>query len=101
MVKRSRKLVIDNEAKAQLRRAYQYINKDSVQNAEKVKSKILASLKTLIKNPEKYPPDKYKINNDGTFRTFDLYKYRITYHISDEQITVIRIRHTKMNPLEY
>ena len=101
MVKRSRKLLIDNEAKAQLRQAYHYINKDSVQNAEKVKSKILASLKALINNPEKHPPDKYKTNNDGTFRAFELYKYRITYHVSVEQITVIRIQHTKMNPLEY
>ena len=101
MVKRSRKLVIDNEAKAQLRQAYRYINKNSVQNAEKVKSKILASIKALIKNPEKHPPDKYKTSNDGTFRAYELYKYRITYHISDEQITVLRIRHTKMNPLEY
>ena len=101
MVKGSRKLIIDNVAKAQLRQAYQYINKDSVQNAEKVKIKILASLKVLIKDPERHPPDKYKLNNDGTFRAYELYKYRITYHISDEQITVIRIRRTKMNPLEY
>jgi len=46
MVKKSRKVIIDNEAKVQLRQAYNYINKGSLQNAEKVKSKILASIKT-------------------------------------------------------
>lgn len=26
------------------------------------------------------------------------YKYRVSYHVSQEQITVIMIRHTKMEP---
>ncbi len=96
-----RKVIIDNEAKAQLRQAYQFITRESLQNAEEIKGKILASIKELIKNPEKHPADKYRKNNDKAFRAYELYKYRITYYISDEQITVIRIRHTKMNPLEY
>ena len=101
MVMRRLNVVIDNEAKLQLRLAYNYIRKDSFQNAEKVKADILASIKDLIKNPELHPPDKYRINNDGSFRAYELHKYRITYHVSDIQITVIRIRHTKMNPFSY
>jgi plasmid stabilization system protein ParE len=101
MVRKSRTVIIDNAAKLQLRFAYEYILKDSPQNAEKFRSKILTSIKELIENPEKYPPDKYKINNDGSFRAYEIYKYRITYQVSEDQILVIRIRHTKMNPLEY
>ena len=72
-----------------------------MQNAEKVKAKILASIKELVKNPERHGPDKYRLNNNGSFRAYEIYKYRITYHVSGDEIHVIRIRHTKMNPLEY
>ncbi|HRE50824.1 MAG TPA: type II toxin-antitoxin system RelE/ParE family toxin [Flavitalea sp.] len=101
MVERALKVIIDNEAKAQLRQAYNYISKESPQNAQKVKTKILSSIKELISNPKKHAADKYRLNNDGSFRAYELYKYRITYHVSDQQIRVIRVRHTKMNPLEY
>lgn len=101
MVKKHLKIIIANEAKKQLREAFSYISKDSEQNAVKVNVAILNSIKDLIFFPEKYPPDKYKLNNDGKFRAYELYKYRISYHISDEQITIIRVRHVRMNPLQY
>lgn len=101
MVKNKLKIIIDNEAKHALREAYNYIKKDSLQNAEKVKSKMLASINELIKNPEKYAPDKYRFDNDISYRAYEIYKYRITYHVSSEEVRIVRIRHTKMNPLEY
>ena len=101
MVNKKLKVVFDNESKKSLREALQYIQKDSEQNAEKVKSKILTSIKELITNPKRYNTDKYKLNNDGSYRAYEIYKYRITYHVSDDEIRIIRIRHTKMNPLEY
>lgn len=72
MVTKRRSVIIDNEAKFQLHLAYNYIREDSFQNAEKFRNKILASIKELIKNPEKYPPDKYRINNDGSYRAYEL-----------------------------
>lgn len=95
------KIVIDNEAKKSLQEAYKYIRKDSLQNAENVRTKILASIKGLVKNPERHGPDKYRLANDGSYRAYEMFKYRITYHVSAEEIRVIRIRHIKMNPLEY
>lgn len=101
MVGEKRKVVIDKEAKKSLRDAYNYIRKESVQNAEKVKGMILESIKELIKNPEIHNPDKYWNGNEGSYRAYEIYKYRITYHISPAEIRVIRIRHSKMNPLKY
>ena len=98
MVKNKPKIVIENLAKAQLKEAYTYIKLDSPKSAEKVKSKILASIKELAVHPEKYPKDKYRLSNDGSYRAFEIYKYRIIYHVSPEQITIIMIRHTKMEP---
>ncbi len=62
------KLAVDNAAKASLREAYRYIKDASPQNAEKIRNKILSSLKELL---------------------------------SPSEIRVLRVRHTKMNPLEY
>ncbi|ANH82055.1 hypothetical protein A8C56_14710 [Niabella ginsenosidivorans] len=81
MVKPRLKIVIDNEAKQYLREAYNYIRKDSLQNAENVKAGILTSIKSLPKNPQRHAPDKYRLNNDGAYRAYELYKYRITYYI--------------------
>ena len=47
MVKRKPKIVVENLAKAQLKEAYAYIKLDSPKNAEKVKARILASIKEL------------------------------------------------------
>ena len=98
MVKKPLTVVWDNEAKAQLRKAYNYIKKDSLQSAEKVKKEIAQIAKDLIKNPQFYPPDKYRHNNDGSFRAYELHHYRIAYHVGKEQITILRVRHTKMEP---
>ncbi len=80
---------------------YKYISNDSLQNAEKIISAILSSSQRLAKSPETHPPDIYKLNNDGKFRAYELYHYRISYYVNEKEITIIRIRHTKMNPKEY
>lgn len=52
MVSKSRRVIIDNEAKSQLHLAYNYIREASFQNAEKLRNKILTSIKGLIKIPK-------------------------------------------------
>lgn len=101
MVSKRLKLVIDNSAKKSLLEAYYHIKNDSFQNAEKVKAKILSSIKELIDNPLRHGPDKYRVKNDGSYRAYEIHNYRITYQVSADEIHVIRIRHTKMNPLAY
>ena len=101
MVKKKLEVVIDNAAKRQLQEAYHYIKEDSVKSAEKVRSKILASIKEPARRPKHHPADKYRSNRNSAYRAYELYKYRITYHVSETQVTVIRIRHTRMNPLQY
>jgi plasmid stabilization system protein ParE len=69
--------------------------------AEKVKRGILLKIDSLLKHPEKFNPDKYKLNNDGSFRVFELYHYRVSYRFIATEIKIIRLRHAKMNPLKY
>ncbi len=88
-------------AKTQLRRAYDYIIKDSVQNGQLVRDKIIELTIDLPKHPEKYPPDKFKQDNDGSYRAFEIYRYRVSYRILNNQILILRLRHTSMSPLLY
>lgn len=81
----------------QLEKAYNYILADSFQNAEKLKNDILLSTRKLSANPEMYPLDK----NDGSFRAYELHHYRISYRILQNEIVIVRIRHTSMKPKKY
>ncbi len=88
-------------AQNQLAKAYQYILSYSYQNAEGVKKDILESTRNLAVNPEMHPPDKYKKNNDGSFRAYELHHYRITYRLTEKEIIIVRVRHTNMKPKVY
>ncbi len=85
----------------QLNDIVKYIEEDSLLAAEKVKREILLKIESLIKHPEKYNPDKYKLNNDGCFKAFEINHYRISYRFIRSEIRILRLRHTKMNPLKY
>ena len=89
------------KAVRQLANAIKYIEEVSLVNAEKFEKEILKKLAELLLQPERYQPDKFKINNDGSFRAFEIYGYRISYRYTSNQIRIIRIRHTKMNPQNY
>jgi len=91
----------NKKAIIQLDEAIEYIEKDSSVNAVKVRKEILLKIDSLLKHPEQYGPDKYKTKNDGSFRAFELHHYRISYRYIAPEIRIIRIRHTKMNPLGY
>ena len=89
------------QARLQLKKAYEYIKNDSVQNAEKVRTDILASTNKLSVHPEIYSLDKYRLANDGSHRAYELHRYRISYQISNTRILIVRLRHTKMQPKFY
>lgn len=59
-------IIIDAEAKILFIKPIGNIKKDSLQNAEKVRNKILVAIKEMAKNPERHGPDKYRIGNDGS-----------------------------------
>jgi len=89
------------KAMKQLSKAYDYIFKDSPQNVEKVKREILESTGKLSSHAEIHPQDKYRQNNDGSFRAYELHRYRIAYRVTIKEIIIVRFRHTKMEPKQY
>lgn len=85
----------------QFEEAIIFIAKDSVQNALKVEMDILSKIKSLSRNPEIYSLDKFKTDNDGNYRAFELHKYRVSYKITSRIILIVRIRHTSRLPKLY
>ena len=82
-------------AKKDFEKAIKYIAKRNPLNAIKVKDNILFHVFLLLENPTKNIPDNLRIENDGSFRFFCLYEYRISYKIKGEDILIVRFRHMK------
>jgi plasmid stabilization system protein ParE len=97
----SKKIIWSATALKQFKTAINYIAEDSVQNAEKVRIEILKKIEKLSLHPEFYPSDKYKINNDNSYRAFELYHYRIAYRITKKEIRIFRVRHTGREPRQH
>jgi len=91
----------NNSALKQLKKACDYIMQDSLQNALKVNNDIFKVTDFLAAHPGKYPLDKYKRDNDGSYRAFTLHRLRVSYRIYETKVIILRLRHTSMEPLEY
>lgn len=96
-----RKVSWDRQAAMYFSRAIGYIRKKSPQNADKVKQEILKKIRELSVSPEIHPADKYKQNNDGSYRCFELHRYRISYLVKEQEIIIARVRHTGQEPQQY
>jgi plasmid stabilization system protein ParE len=81
--------------------AITYIRANSPQNAEKIKVDLLEQIEKLTEHPEIFALDKYKLNNDGHYRAFEKFKFRISYYVAPNEIRILRIRHTKRKPLSF
>lgn len=88
-------------ARKQLKHIYKYIEKESLQNAKNVIIEIIDATEKLDKNPERFALDKYKNKNDGSYRYFEIYKYRIAFRIYKTKVRILRVRSTHQEPLEY
>ncbi|WP_162418714.1 type II toxin-antitoxin system RelE/ParE family toxin [Cyclobacterium roseum] len=84
-----------------LQKAYKKIKENSPASAEKVKDTILFMTRNLADHPEKYPLDRFKKDNPGSYRAFEKYSYRVAYRHTDSEIKILRVRHVKQEPKSY
>ncbi len=66
--------------------------------SERLKTNLLVIISNLPNTFDLCRPDKYKNNNDGSFRAFEYENYRVSFRIKKEEIRILRIRHTKRRP---
>ncbi len=96
-----RQIKWDKQATLQFDAAMHYIRNDSPANAERLKKQLLEKISQLAINAEIYTLDKYKKGNQGEYRAFELYRYRISYLVKEKEIIITRIRHTSQAPKKY
>ncbi|HEX8315752.1 MAG TPA: type II toxin-antitoxin system RelE/ParE family toxin [Flavisolibacter sp.] len=101
MVKARYQVVWTIRSQKHLKQVFDYISKDSRKNAEKVVNAITTAVEKAATNPGYHKPDKYKQNNDGSYRVFEKYHYRVSYRFAKDIIRVLRVRHTSMEPKPY
>jgi plasmid stabilization system protein ParE len=101
MVDKGYEVVWTKRSQKQMRQLFKHISKDSPKNASKVVQEIADAVHKAIPNPEIYGHDKYKADNDGSYRALEKHHYRIAYRFSKNAIRVLRVRHTSMEPLGY
>ena len=95
MVKRI-KIVWDIQAKNSLKHIHDFIKKDSVQNAKKVKKKLLEIAGNLDVFPKKFALEKYL--DDNSIRSVIKWSYKIIYKITPGEIHIIDIFDVRQNP---
>ena len=96
-----REVIWAPRALKQFNDAIKFIRKDSNQNADVVKEKILSKVDELTTTKAIRRKDPYKKNNDGHFHYFEIAKYRISYYDNGKDIFIVRVRHTSMKQLYY
>ena len=96
-----REIKWNKNALRQFQAALTFIGKDSLGNAYKVKQALLEKIEALSRNAELYTPDKYKNDNTGNYRAFELHRYRVSYLVKSNEVIIARIRHTSQEPKMY
>ncbi|MDI1255910.1 MAG: type II toxin-antitoxin system RelE/ParE family toxin [Flavobacterium sp.] len=77
---------------------YLLFESKSISVADKVIDTIFKSTEILKLTPEIYEYDSQMINNDGSFRAYFIYDYKISYRITNEFIQILRVRPTSRKP---
>src|SRR5690606_9119799 len=80
-MEKNRRLIWDEQALIEVERSLEWIGKTSLHQTELVEQAILSRIELIRVHPERFPPDKYKINNQGSYRAFETHSYRISYII--------------------
>ena len=72
-----------------------------MQNAEKVKTTIIAATNQSGESPFIHPVAKFKSVQDKSYRAYELLKLRIAYRVTGDRIIIVRMRQVKMEPKDY
>lgn len=77
----------------------QYLeDNELIEYASKLESQILSKIKRLPNHLNIYQVDRLKKNNDGSFLAFEIDRYRISFRKMNNEIRILRIRHSNRRP---
>ena len=95
-----KKIIWSSDALEHLEDIHFYIlfESKSIDVADRIVDKIFDSTQILKTNSEIFELDDQKKLNNGTFRAYFIYDYKITYQDSVDAIYILRVRHTSRKP---
>jgi addiction module RelE/StbE family toxin len=94
-------IIWSKRAFEQLKQIKEFIKEDSPKGSEKVVKAIVKRVQTLSTHAMLYEADRFKISNDGSYRATTIYKFRVVYRITSEQVIILKILHTARLPKKY
>jgi plasmid stabilization system protein ParE len=95
-----KKVVCDKVVLSDLEDIFEYL-KPKPEVSSKIVPTIVKFAYDFSNNFEIYSLDRFKVNNDGSYRAFEKYHYRVSYRVLPNEIRILRIRHTSINPKGY
>jgi plasmid stabilization system protein ParE len=99
MVNHKFQVIWDDEAKASLRRIYNYIKKrESIKQAKIVRDEILDLGESLGYMPFKFAKEEYLKEVGGDIRFKSVWSYKIVYEILKEHVVILDVFHTSRDP---
>lgn len=100
MVKKKTYTVLwDEVALKELDHELHYLQKKSANAPRIITSGMVSKIKSIKENPFICEVDRLKLKNDGSYRAFIVFRYRVSYRIVKDTIRILRIRHTSREPL--
>jgi plasmid stabilization system protein ParE len=88
----------DRQAKDNLDAIYDYIAKDSVLAAKKVKKELVKLARSLNDFPEKFSIEDCLADVPGNYRSVSKWSYKIIYEVTDECIIIADVFQTSQHP---
>jgi plasmid stabilization system protein ParE len=73
----------------------------SIRSSNRLARDIFESTDILADQPEMYPLDKNKMENDGSYRCYEIRTYNVSYRIVKDIIRIIRVRYSGKEPRKH
>ena len=99
--KKIKQIVWSKNAEKQFYKILDHLLEEAPQAIDKVGNELLNTISDLSLYYHNYPADRFKRNNDGTYRAALVFSYRVSYQIGDTTINILRVRHTSREPLTF
>lgn len=99
--KKIKTIVWSQNAEKQYYDILEYLSKEAPTALSVVGNELLDMIESLSLKYNNYPADRFKKNNNGTYKAAIVFSYRISYQIDANQVNILRIRHTSREPLNY
>lgn len=99
--KKIKTIVWSKNAAKQYYQILEYLAEKAPEALHIVGNALIDMIESLALEYNNYPPDRFKQHNDGTFKASLIFNYRISYRITENDIHILRIRHTSREPMNH